>query len=302
ADQSVPLHQLHRVKVAHGVGLVLGPLPGHGVGQGGDGLVAVPLAGGGLQGLFDAGRLGKLVLVLGGGLGGVHAAGGADRVAAHHGLALDDDDVFALVGGGDGGGHACAARAHDDDVGIHHAVLSGGGVPAAGEVGRIQAGGGQSGGQGLVDGVGGDGGARDHVDGALVARDDLLGRVLDDHRADALGLAVAHDLTAGDDAVGQGDGDGHLAHAGGGAGELARHAPRSVPGAGRSRRGRGAAPAAGGQAKGHDGCQRERCNAFSHDVSSFLRYLVIWCSNARRPGVLISSVPDRYPLVKVHFS
>src|SRR5699024_8467144 len=165
ADQGVQLHQLHRVKVAHGVGLVLGPLPGHGVGQGGDGLVAGPLAGGGLQGLFDAGRLGKLVLVLGGGLGGVHAAGGADRVAAHHGLALDDDHVFALVGGGNGGGHACAARAHDDDVGIHRTVLSGGGVPAAGEVGRIQAGGGQSGGQGLVDGVGGDGGARDHVDG-----------------------------------------------------------------------------------------------------------------------------------------
>ena len=42
-------------------------------------------SGSSLQGLLDAGRLAELVLILIDGLAGVHAAGSAHRVAAHHG-------------------------------------------------------------------------------------------------------------------------------------------------------------------------------------------------------------------------
>ena len=153
ADHGIQLHQLDRVEVAGGVGLIGSPLLRDGLCQSGDGLVVSVLLGSSLQGLLDAGRLAELVLVLIDGLAGVHAAGSADGVTAHHGLALEDDDTLALSGSGDGSSHACAACTDDDDVGLNGGVLGRAGLLHSGLVViGVQAGSGQGSCSSLLDG------------------------------------------------------------------------------------------------------------------------------------------------------
>ena len=224
ADHGIQLHQLNAVKVAGGVGLVGSPLLGHGSSQSGDGLVVSILFSSSLQGLFNTCALSELVLILIHGLAGVHAAGRADGVAAHHGLALHDDNALALVGSGDGSGHACAACAHDDDVGINGGVLSRLNVVLHNglEIGGVQAGSGQSGRSSLLDGVGGHGSACNAVHRDAAALGNGSGQLIDGLGAHALGLVLALGGAAGDLAVGKGQGNGHIAakalggaHAGG---------------------------------------------------------------------------------------
>ena len=224
ADHGIQLHQLHRVEVAGGVGLISSPLLGHGSSQSGDGLIVSVLFGSGLQGLLDTCGLAELVLILIHGLAGVHAAGSADRVAAHHGLALQNDNALALVGSGNGGSHAGTARAHDDHIGVHRGVLSGlGGVVHSGlVVVGVQAGRGQGGSGSLLDGVGGDGCACNAVHRNAAALGDGAGQLVDGRGAHALGLVLALGGAADDLAVGKGQGNGHIAakafgsaHAGG---------------------------------------------------------------------------------------
>ena len=224
ADHGIQLHQLHRVEVAGGVGLISSPLLGHGSSQSGDGLIVSILFGSGLQGLLDTCGLAELVLILIDRLAGVHAAGSADRVAAHHGLALQNDNALALVGSGNGGSHAGTARAHDDHIGVHRGVLSGlGGVVHSGlVVVGVQASRGQGGSGSLLDGVGGDGCACNAVHRNAATLGDGAGQLVDGRGAHALGLVLALGGAADDLAVGKGQGNGHIAakafgsaHAGG---------------------------------------------------------------------------------------
>ena len=260
ADHGVQLHQLHAVEVALGVSLISCPLLRNGLGQGGDGSVVGVLFSSGLQGLFHACGLAELVLVLVHGLAGVHAAGSAHGVAAHHGLALQDDNALALGSSGDGSSHACAACAHNGNICVNGGVLSLGvlSLDCSLVVIGVQAGSGQSGSCSLLDGVGGDGSARDAIHSDAAGLSDLAGQLLQSQGTNALGLVGALSGTAGDLAVGQGQGDGHVAaHALCSAGE--------VTGNTRSRGGGIALCTAAEQAQGHNGCQRKRSNAFSHD-------------------------------------
>ena len=226
ADHGIQLHQLDRVEVAGGVGLIGSPLLGDGLGQSGDGLVVSVLFGSGLQGLFDTGRLAELVLILIHGLAGVHAAGSAHRVAAHHRLALEDDDALALTGSGDGGSHACAACTHDDNVSVNGGVLGLGlvGLDLDLIVVSVQAGGSQSSGCCLLDGVRGDGRGGHAVHGDAAGLSDLSGQLLQCQRTDAGGLILALSDAVGDLAVFQRQGNGNVAaHALGSAGEITGH-------------------------------------------------------------------------------
>ena len=143
---------------------------------------------------------------------GLEAAGGADRVAAHHGLAFQDDDLLAGIGSGHGGGHAGTAGTDDHNIRVVADGLTVGGLVCLGHVVvRVQAGAGQSSLGGLDEGIGGDGSTADAFDVDGIAFHDLAGELLDDGRADARGLIVALGGAVGDDAVGQGQGDGHIA-------------------------------------------------------------------------------------------
>ena len=222
ADHGVQLHQLNRVEVAGGVLLVLCPLLRDGLCQSGDGLVVSVLFSSSLQGLFDTGRLAELVLILIHGLAGVHAAGSADGVAAHHGLALEDDDALALSSG-----HACAACTHDDNVSVNGGILGLGlvGLDLDLIVVGVQAGGSQGSGCCLLDGVGGDGRGGHAVHGDTAGLSDLSGQLLQCQRTDAGGLVLTLSGAAGDLAVFQRQGNGNVAaHALGSAGEIAGHA------------------------------------------------------------------------------
>ena len=267
ADHGVQLHQLHRVEVALGVCLISSPLLGDSLGQSGDGSVVGILFGSGLEGLFHACGLAELVLVLIHGLAGVHAAGSAHGVAAHHGLALQNDHALALGSSSDGSSHACAACTDDDDVSINGGILGLFAIVLHSglEVIGVQAGSGQSSCSGLLDGVGSDGRTGHAVHGDAAGLSDLAGQLVQRQGADALGLVSALGSAAGDLAVGQGQGNSHIAaHALGGAGEVTGHASR----------GSGVAlAAAADQAQSHDGCQRKRSNAFSHwKISFFLLF------------------------------
>ena len=259
ADHGVQLHQLHRVEVALGVCLISCPLLRDGLCQSGDGGVVGVLFSSGLQGLFHACGLAELVLILIHGLAGVHAAGGADGVAAHHGLALEDDDALALSGSGDGSSHACTACTHDGNVCINGGVL---GLVFLGlDLGlvviSVQAGCDQSGSSSLLDGVGGDGCGGHAVHGNAAALGNGAGQLLQSHGADAGGLVLTLSGAAGDLAVGQGQGDGNIAaHALGCTGELAGHA---CGGGGRL-----AAAAVAQQAHCNDSGHGQRCNALFH--------------------------------------
>ena len=260
ADHGIQLHQLHAVEVALGVSLISCPLLRNGLGQGGDGSVVGVLFSSSLQGLFHACGLAELVLVLVHGVASVHAAGGTDGVAAHHGLALQDDNALALSSSGDGSSHACAACAHNGNVCVNGGVLCLGGVglDSGLVVVSVQTSCNQSGGSSLLDGVGGDGcsGHTVHSDAAALSNGN--GQLLQSHGADAGGLVLALGSAAGDLAVRQGQGDGHVAaHALCGAGK--------VTGDTCSRGGGVVLCAAAEQAQGHDGCQCKRSNAFSHD-------------------------------------
>ena len=80
----------------------------------------------------QVGRVLDALLLLVGGLGGVHARRGVARVAAREGALLEDDDLLdAGLFGGQRGAHARAAHAHDDDV-----VVAAGSGPVGGLVGR----------------------------------------------------------------------------------------------------------------------------------------------------------------------
>ena len=220
----------------------------------------VPLFSSGLQGLFHACGLAELVFVLIHGLAGVHAAGSAHGVAAHHGLALQDDNALALAGSGDGSSHTCAACANDDDIGVDGGILSLGvlSLDCSLVVVGVQACCHQSGSCSLLDGVGGDGSARDAIHSDAAGLSDLAGQLLQSQGTNALGLVGTLSGAAGNLAVGQGQGDGHVAaHALCGAGK--------VTGDTCSRGGGVALCAAAEQAQGHDGCQCKRSNAFSHD-------------------------------------
>ena len=225
ADDGVQGEQLGGVEIALGVGLVGVPLRLDRGGQGGDGLVVGPLLGGGGQRLFDARFLAKLVLVLVDGLGGVHAAGGLDGVAAHGGLALQHHDASAGVGGGDGGGHARAARADDQHVGLKGHVLGLFLGKLAHVVVRVHARLGQRGAHGLDERGAGDAGEGRAGVGVhdAVGLDEGGGPLGDDVLADAVRLAVAGGLDVRDHAVLQGHGYGDVAAkalGGAGAGDL----------------------------------------------------------------------------------
>ena len=249
ADHGVQLHQLHAVEVAGGVGLIGCPLLGNGLGQCGDGLIVGILFSSRCQRLFHTGSLIELVLVLIDGLGCIHAAGSAGRVAAHHGLALQDDDLLACIGSGHGSGHACAACTDDDDVGIIADGLAVGGLVCLGHViVGVQAGLGQSSLGSLHERIGGDGRTTDAVEVDGVAFHDFAGELLNDHRANAGGLLVALGGAVGNDVVRQGQGDGHIAHALSRAGKAAGHAACCAGG--------GCAAAACGQE--HRTCQEQR--------------------------------------------
>ncbi len=213
ADHGVQREQLGGIEVALGIGLPGVPLFLDRGGQGGDGLVVRPLLGGGGEGLLDARGLAELVLVLIDGLGGVHAAGGLDGVAAHGGLALHHDHAHAGVGGVDGGGHARTACADDHHVGLEGLVLAGLRHELAHVVVGIHARLGQRGFGGLDEALAGDAGegrAGVGVHDAVVVHH-YLGPLGDDVLADAVGLAVAGGLHGGDHAVLNGDGHGHVA-------------------------------------------------------------------------------------------
>ena len=227
ADHGVQLHQLHRVEVALGVCLISCPLLRNGLCQSGDGGVVGILFSSGLQGLFHACGLAELVLILIHGLAGVHAAGSAHRVAAHHGLALHDHNALALGSSGDGSGHACAACTHDDNVSVNGGILSLGlvGLDLDLIVVGVQAGGSQGSGCCLLDGVGGDGRGGHAVHGDAAGLSDLSGQLLQCQRTDAGGLVLTLSGAAGDLAVFQRQGNGNVAaHALGSADEITGHA------------------------------------------------------------------------------
>ena len=260
ADHGVQLHQLHAVKVAFGVSLISSPLLRNSLSQSGDGSVVGVLFSSSLQGLFHACRLAELVLVLVHGVASVHAAGGAHGVAAHHGLALQDDNALALGSSGDGSSHACAACAHDGNICVNGGVLGLGlvSLDLSLVVICVQTSCNQSGGCSLLDGIGGDGSTGDAVHSDAASLSDLAGQLLQSQGTNALGLVGTLSGAAGNLAVGQGQGDGHVAaHALCGAGK--------VTGDTCSRGGGVVLCAAAEQAQGHDGCQCKRSNAFSHD-------------------------------------
>ena len=295
ADHGIQLHQLDRVEVAGGVGLIGSPLLGDGLCQSGDGLVVGVLLGSSLQGLLDAGRLAELVLILIDGLAGVHAAGSADGVAAHHGLALEDDDALALTGSGDGGSHACAACADDDDVGLNGGVLGRAGLLHSGLVViGVQAGSGQSSCSSLLDGGRGDGSAGHAVHGDAAALGDLAGHLGDGLRADALGLVLALGGAAGDGAVGQGQGDGNVAaEALGSAGEVTGHTCV------RTGRGRLCTAAVAKQADRDDRCHSQCRHAlfdlsFLHDFPSLLAswFVVANIYQHKKGAALLQAAPS----------
>ena len=295
ADHGIQLHQLDRVEVAGGVGLIGSPLLGDGLCQSGDGLVVGVLLGSSLQGLLDAGRLAELVLVLINRLAGVHAAGSADGVTAHHGLALEDDDGLALSGSGDGSSHACAACTDDDDICVNGGVLGGSVVLHSDLVViGVQAGSGQGSCSSLLDGGRGDGSARHAVHGDAAALGDLAGHLGDGLRADALGLFLALGGAAGDGAVGQGQGDGNVAaEALGSAGEVAGHTCV------RTGRGRLCTAAVAKQADRDDRCHSQCRHAlfdlsFLHDFPSLLTswFVVANIYQHKKGAALLQAAPS----------
>ena len=256
ADDGVQLKQLHAVKIPFGRGLVGCVLLGNRLGQGSHRLI-VRVAFRSLELLFDARVLGEGVLVLVGSLGGVHAAGGLDGVAAHGVLAFQHQDLEPLIRGGQGGGHAGPAGADDDDVrvvlsvfqgflfGLFHVVVGIDPGVFQGLTDRRQ------------DGVGGDGGAGNgvHVDGVVLGHQG--GQLLDGDAADAGGFLRALGGDGGDDAVRQFNGDGDLAvqaHRGGGAGDGFRHR--------------------GNHGQRQQQAQRQREKTFAHDSFSFSTFQV----------------------------
>ena len=275
ADHGVQLHQLDAVKVAGGVGLISCPLFGDGLGQSGDGLIVGVVVGSGLQHLLDAGSFIELVFVLIDGLGSVHAAGRTGRVAADHGLTLDDDDLLAGIGCSHRSGHASAAGADDHDVCVIADGLAVGGLVRLGHVVvRVQTGRGQSSLGSFHEGVRGDGRAADAVEVDGVAFHDFRRELLDDHRADARSLIVALCGAVGDDIVGQGQGDGNIAaHALGGPGIAAGHAACC--------RGGGCPAAACGQE--HCTCQDQRSQNIFLLHGSFFSLVLIHFFHAPGP-------------------
>ena len=271
ADHGIQLHQLDRVEVAGGVGLIGSPLLGDGLCQSGDGLVVGVLLGSSLQGLLDAGRLAELVLVLIDGLAGVHAAGSADGVAAHHGLAFHDHNALALGSSGDGSGHACAACTHDDNVSVNGGILSLGlvGLDLDLIVVGVQAGGSQGSGCCLLDGVGGDGRGGHAVHGDAAGLSDLSGQLLQCQRTDALGLVLALSGAAGDLAVFQRQGNGNVAaHALGSADEITGHAACGGSGL--------AAAAVAQQADAHNSRHGQRSHALADLILFHCFFLLIF--------------------------
>ena len=271
ADHGVQLHQLDRVEVTGGVGLILSPLLGDSLGQSGDGGVVGVLFSSGLQGLFDTGRLAELVLILIHGLGSIHAAGSAHRVAAHHGLALHDHNALALGSSGDGSGHACAACTHDDNVSVNGGILGLGlvGLDLDLIVISIQAGGGQGSGCCLLDGVGGDGRGGHAVHGDTAGLSDLSGQLLQCQRTDAGGLVLTLSGAAGDLAVFQRQGNGNVAaHALGSADEIAGHAACGGSGL--------AAAAVAQQADAHNSRHGQRSHALADLILFHCFFLLIF--------------------------
>ena len=270
AHQGVQDEQLHAVKVAGGVGLVGVVLllnGGHQVGE-----LRIGLGGGG-QSLLHAGVLGELVGVLPLGLGGVHTAGGADGVAAHHGGLLQQDHGLAGLSGGDGGGHTGAAGAHD-----HHVSLQGllvhGDVGAAGDgsqSGGVHTGGSQSGVDSLNKSGAGDGSAGDGIDLAGLGVHHGLGQALQSHLADGVGLGGLQDLHGINLVGGQGHGnlDGAAEALGlaliGAGGELALGRGSGTAGLGAAVR---RTAGAGGQAEDKSQRQEQSAEFLHHSIFS----------------------------------
>ena len=208
ADHGIQGEQLRGIEVADRVGLVRLKLRLDGRNQISQLRILFLRAG---DGLLDRGGGGvlPLVLVLRGGLRGVHAARRAGGVAAGGaGLLHDDDVLHAQVSRLQRSGHARAAGADDDDVavgvldshvlGLHQARRD------HGFLGR------------RLDRVGRHGRAGDAVDAGALRLHDLRGKgaVLAGFKAaEARGLAVAGDDGFGDLAVLHGQGDGHRADA-----------------------------------------------------------------------------------------
>ena len=171
-----------------------------------DGLVVRPLLRSDGQRLLHAGLLLELILVLRRRVGGVHAAGGADGVAAHHGLLLQQDDTLPGIRGGDGGHHSRSAGPDDGDVRLKRLVRglldnSGGLV-----LRRVHARSHQGGLCSLQDARGAEGGSAHPVHRDGVAPDHGLRHPLDRHGTDALGLPGPLSGDLGDDAILQRDG------------------------------------------------------------------------------------------------
>ena len=99
-------------------------------------VVPVVATGDGLRDEQVGGVLDALLLLIGG-LRGVHAGGSKDGVTALHGVLLEDDDLLdAGLAGGQSGAHAGAAHANDDDV----VVATGRGLLSKGSSGRHECG------------------------------------------------------------------------------------------------------------------------------------------------------------------
>ena len=172
-----------------------------------DRLIVGPLLLRGSEGLLNTCLLGKFVLVLKLRIARVQSAGGTDGVAAHHGLALQDDDVLSAFFCFDRRDHACAAGADHDHVDIDHLVIGlfhGLGSHCDIEGRRVDARALQSRHDALLDGVGGQGraGHAVHLDALFLK--DLRGDLHCRDRTDPLGLLLVDDLD-GIDAVLRGD-------------------------------------------------------------------------------------------------
>ena len=150
------------------------------------------------------------------GIGSVHAALGAQAVAAHHGHFLQDEDIGPLLGGAHRSRQTGAAGTDDQHVtlklnlGLLRRGLLSRFRCGGGEVCGIDAGLGQGRGNGGLDRVGGHGRTGDTVDLHTLGGDDLRGQLLHGHGADALGLVVLGDFNGVDAAFVRDDLNHHV--------------------------------------------------------------------------------------------
>ena len=193
AYHRVELKEFHRVKVAARCSLIGCPLFAHGSRECGDGRIVCVLFFRGLQGLFNTCSLVEAVLILLRGLGSVHTAGRANRVAARHALALENHNLFARISRFDCSGHAGTAAADNDDVGVDglirtllldlmHRNREGGGINAAVFERCLHR---------IVNGITREGCAGDGVNLVALVLENLLRELRNRDASYALGLRVA---------------------------------------------------------------------------------------------------------------